>query len=493
MIWGRVRRIAAYEKIHSLLLYLASQVIAQAVAVVRGLLLPNLLGPAGYGLVATVNAVDRYTPYVSVGVHYYVLNRLPVIDDSERRRRVLATVHAFTVMTSLIAAVVFCGVALSQRGSLPAIAVMGVATLALNPLASGVWRLHQSVLRVDGRIPLLTRLSNAQSIVSSALLIGLTWAAGVTGTFAAQLLTALVVLALVAWASPCRFGFALDRTLLRTALAFAIPVFVVSGLLVTLVDTVDVFAIAHHLGIPAVGRFAWGVAMVSLLLIWTNALTTVYSTPVIRAVHADGARRDDGLRFFRRLLLANCLVFAGLATVVYVFLPVIARVVFPGFEAAVGTARLLVVSAYYENISVLGLFVVTAQNRFNIYLVALAVLVAISLPLAWWLAPNGVAWIAGLAIARRSVKAHVVLDLGLRDAVGRARQILYCAGLYALGVLPVFVGWLVDLGDMTVSRRNFWVFAPELFLVAAMMALGFGGLFYIVQRRYGLFEVLWRA
>lgn len=491
---NRLRRLAGYERVQGLVLYLASQLIAQAVAVVRGLILPNLLGPGGYGLVATVNAVDRYTPYVSVGVHYYALHRLPVIDDPIRRERVLATVYAFTVVTSLIAGAVFLGVALHQRDALPAIAVIGVATLALNPLASGVWRLHQSVLRVDGHIPRLTRLSNAQSLVSSALLIGLTWAAGVTGTFAAQLLTAVFVLVFVAWASPCRFGFAFDRAILRTALAFAVPVFVVSGLLVTLIDSVDVFAIAHHLGMAAVGHFAWGVAVVSLLLIWTNALTTVFSTPVIRAVHADGPRRaGEGQRFFRRLLVANCLVFAGLATLAYVLLPVVARVIFPGFEAAIAAARLLVVSAYYENIGVLGLFVVTAQNRFNVYLIALTVLVAVSLPLAWWLAPKGVVWIAGLAIGRRLVKAHVVLHLAFGDAAGGTRRALYCAGVYALGALPLAVGWLVDLGDMAVSRQNFWAFAPHVFGVAAALSLGFLGLFYLVQRRYGLFDVLWRA
>ena len=466
----------------SLAMYLGSQLLAQATAIVRGLLLPNLLGPAGYGLVATVNAVDRYSPYVSVGAHYYLVNRLPVMDGGDERERTLDTLYSFTVATSVVAAILLAGTAIARIDAMPWLAVFGVVTLALNPLSGGIWRLHQAVLRADGRIPRLTGLTNAQSLVSSVLLVGLTWWAGVIGAFSAQLATAVFVLAVVMWASPYRFRFRFEWGLLRRALAFSIPVFVVSGLLVATLDSLEIFAVAKHLGISMVGHYAWAVAVAGMLFIWTNGLTTVFSTPVVQAVHGDGLGGGRaGVAYFTRLLVANCSIFVGLVTVAYLMLPVVGRILFPGYEDAITAARLVVVSTYYENIAVLGLFVLTAQKRFTPYLMFLAALVAIMFPLLWWLEPKGIAWVAGLAVARRLVKAHVVLTLSLRSTYGAMRFALCCSGLYALGLVPIVVGWFVDL-EMT---------APDVLGVTAIVVAVYVALLYAAQRRFRLLDVLW--
>src|ERR1041384_4037370 len=95
------------NRVYDLFVYLLSQSLSQAVAVLRGLIVPNLLGPAGYGLLATVNAVDRYSPYVSAGAHYYVPNRMPIVRDQSEREAILDTIFAFTIVTSVVSAVVF--------------------------------------------------------------------------------------------------------------------------------------------------------------------------------------------------------------------------------------------------------------------------------------------------------------------------------------------------------------------------------------------------
>jgi O-antigen/teichoic acid export membrane protein len=488
-----VEAVAPAPQARSLAMYLGSQLLAQATAIARGLLLPNLLGPAGYGLVATVNAVDRYTPYVSVGAHYYLVNRLPVMDADAERERTLGTLYTFTIATSVMAAILLAVTAVSRIDTMPWVVVFGILTLALNPLSGGIWRLHQAVLRAEGRIPRLTGLTNAQSLVSSILLVGLAWSAGVIGAFAAQLVSAVFVLALVMWASPYRFSFRFEWGLLRRALAFSIPVFVVSGLLLTTLDSLEIFAVATHLGVTMVGHYAWAVAVAGLLFIWTNSLTTVFSTPVVRAVHGDGLDGGRaGVGYFIRLLVANCSVFAGLVTVAYLMLPVIGRLLFPGYEDAITAARLVVVSTYYENIAVLGLFVLTAQKRFTPYLMFLAVLVAVTFPLLWWLAPKGIAWVAGLAVARRLVKAHVVLSLALRSRYGAARFALCCGALYVLGLVPVVVGWLVDR-EMTVTRENIWSVGPDLLGATAIIIAVYGAVLYVAQRRFRLLDVLWRT
>jgi O-antigen/teichoic acid export membrane protein len=483
------------QRAHHLVVYLASQFLSQATNVVRGLIVPNLLGPAAYGLVATVNAVDRYTPYVSGGVHYYILNRLPVTDSEVHRERLLDTMYAFTLLTSAASALVVLGTALLQIDSQGLTVAYGVVTLGLNAFASGVWRLHSSLLRVDERIPLITRLANAQTLVSSVLIVGLTWTWGIVGTFTAQLTASAFILVLVRLTSPYRFRLRLDWGLLRSVLVFSVPVFLVSGVLLATIDTTEIFVIAHRLGTAEVGVYAFCCGIAAVLFMWTNGLTTVYSTPVVRAVHGDGLNGGrDGVRLFTRLLVANSLVFVGLCVVAYVFLPVVVQLLFPGFSAGLGAARLLVVSAYYENISVLGLFVLTAQRRFNTYLVWLALLVVVLIPVLWWIAPRGIVWVALLAIARRLVKAHVVLAIGVRHAFSSgARFWTFCAAIYLLGLAPLGAGWLLDLAELTVTRQTFLAHAPQLAATFAMVVPLVTVPLYALQRRYKLLEPLWSS
>lgn len=489
------RRPLLSPRIHDLAVYMLGQCLSQATTIVRGLIVPNLLGPAGYGLMATVNAADRYTPYVSAGSHYYVVNRLPIVADDGDRRRVLDVIFTLTLITSLVTAVVVLACAGFQLQSRGAVVAYGVATLALSPLASGIWRLHASVLRVDERIPAMTRLTNAQTLVSSGLIIAFTYVWGIAGTFTAQLLASAFVLVLVRLSSPYRFRLHWDWRLVRTVLAFTIPVFFLAGLLGVTVDSMEVFVLAHKVGVDAVGMYAWGAAMAAVLFMWTNGLTAVYSTPVVRAVHEDGITGGtDGVRLFVRLLLANSLVFVSLGVMAYVFLPVIVRLLFPGFESALGAARLLIVSVYYENISGLGLYVLTAQKRFNPYLVGLGLLVLVLLPLLWWLAPRGIVWIALLAIARRVGKAHMVMHIGLRRAFDRPASFwMFCGAIYLLGLLPLGAGWLLDLAALDLTRQNFVDFVPQIVATFSVLGAVILGTLYALHRRFRVLEALWHA
>ena len=483
-----------YERVYHLAVYLLSQALSQATAIIRGLVVPNLLGPASYGLIATVNAVDRYTPYVSGGSHWYVVNRVPVIDDGEERARILDAIFAFTVVTSILSAMVFVGAALFQRPSRGLLVAYGVATLALNPFASGLWRLHTSLLRVDGHVPRMMRLSNAQTLLSSVLIIGLTFWLGAIGTFTAQLLTSVASLMLLA-TSPYRFRFRWSTAALRVVLKFSIPVFFVSGLLLTTFDSMEIFVLAHRLGVSAVGMYAWGASMAALLLMWTNGITTIYSTPVVRAIHADvttGAR--DGVRLFARLILANSILFVGLGVMAYVFLPIAARLVFPRFVPAIDVAQLLIVSVYWENIRSLGLFVLTAQDRFTSYLIALGGIVALFLPVLWWAAPSGMVILALVVIARRLSVAQVVMHIGMRRSFrSGARYWTFCVAIHALGFVPLVVGQWIDFRGLEVTRQNFFEVAPQVTGAFGLLAATYLAILYGLHRRFRILAPLWHT
>jgi len=477
-------RLRGYGRLYDVISYGASQVLNQATGVARGLILPNFLGSGNYGLVATINAVNRYSPYTSFGVHIYVLYQLPVVRDEISHEDLINTIFTFTLLTSIISGL-FCLLyglfVLDSRAEV----IYGLVTLSLNPISSGLWRIHQSLCRIQDRISLITRIQNAQSLFFFVLVIVLTFAAGIYGTFTAQLLSTLFLLVAMKIFSPHRFHIRLDGGLLWRALVYSFPIFFIAGILETSIETMYVFMIAHYLGTSKVGLYSLGASLSGLLFLWPKSMSVVFSTRIIKQVDQDVANKDvAGGRMFLRLLVANCVVFIGFVSIAYIFLPVIIRVIFPTFADAIPTARLLTLAIYYQAIGNFAAYVLLAQKRFNNYIVALAGFVMILYPVLWWVAPKGILFVAAVLILYRLVSSQVMLSMTVRYAFSQRLMFAgYCIGLYLLGLLPVVLTWLVDLSELPVTRSNFFSFAPRLSLIFFALILGFAGILYWLSRQ----------
>jgi len=490
-----LQRLRSYGRLYDVVTYGVSQALSQSLGVMRGLILPNLLGPSSYGLVATINAVNRYSPYASFGVHYYVLYELPIAREKIDKEELLNTVYSFTIITAILSGLfcLFYGLfLLDSKGSE---VIYGLVTLSLNPLSSGLWRIHQSLWRIENQISTITRIQNAQSLFFLVLVVSLTYFAGVYGTFTAQFLSSLFLLIATRLSSSYHFHMRLNRRILWRVLVYSIPVFFIAGILESSIESLYIFMIAHYLGTGQVGLYSLGLSISGLLFLWPKSLSVVFSTRIITEVNRDQAEGGvAGTEMFLRLLTANCLVFIALVSMAYVFLPVIIRVVFPTYVGAIPTARLLTLAIYYQAIGNFTTYALLAQRRYNSYLVALGVFLVALFPVLWWVAPEGVLYVALVVILYRLVSSQVVLSIGVRHSFHRRfRFAAYCGGLYLLGLLPVGLAWLVDLSDLNVTRTNFFSFAPRLALIFCALTLGLTGLLYYLNRQTGLLRELSRS
>jgi O-antigen/teichoic acid export membrane protein len=347
-------------------------------------------------------------------------------------------------------------------------------------------------LRIHDRISLITRIQNAQSLFFFVLVIGLTYFAGVYGTFSAQLLSTLFVLVVMRTSSPYRFHIRLNGGLLWRVLVYSIPVFFLYGILDTTIDNLNIFMLAHHLGTSQVGLYSIGLSLSAVLFLWPKSLSTVFSTRIITEVNRDQVEGGvAGTEMFLRLLMANCLVFVVFVSITYVFMPVIIRVVFPAYLEATPAARLLTLAMYYQAIGGFAVFVLMGQKRFNSYLFVLGVFLAVLFPVLWWVAPKGIVYVAGVVVLYRLVNSQVILSMAVRHAFRRRLEFAaYCGRLYLLGLLPVLLGWLVDLSALPVTRSNFFPFAPHLAAIFSTLTLGFAVVLYWLNRQTGLLREL---
>jgi hypothetical protein len=107
------------------------------------------------------------------------------------------------------------------------------------------------------------------------------------------------------------------------------------------------------------------------------------------------------------------------------------------------------------------------------------------LPVLWSVAPLGIAWLAGVAIARRMMTAHVVLHIAVRDAFASPVRFWgFCLGLYLLGLVPFAVSHAVE-ADLAHSGRAVAVFV--------LLVAGLGTALYALHRRFRVLGPLWLA
>src|SRR5215210_4811676 len=84
----------------------ARSALQQVLGFIRGVVLPNILGPVHYGSLATILTVERYATLVNFGVHTATLYQAPgklASGSTEEARGVHEVVVSFSIVTGCIA------------------------------------------------------------------------------------------------------------------------------------------------------------------------------------------------------------------------------------------------------------------------------------------------------------------------------------------------------------------------------------------------------
>jgi len=415
----------------------ASQYVARAVVLARGLLAAAALGPAGFGGWNAINLVLDYGGYAPCGAVQGLDLRLPAPTargEADAAVRLLAGAWSVIAAGGLLfslAVLLALGaghpVLLRDLGWPAALLALAVVLLQL------ALTYHGSALRARGLFTVLSATSAVQALVGGGLGVALVWRWGIAGLLWGWLVGTLVALAWTRSAVPdvpLRPGPPGDGLALARAGAPLFASFAASLVL----RSVDRLALIRYGSPSDLGAYSLGLMAVGLVLYLPEAAGMVVFPRVAAA--AGGARdregtRDEVLRAHRALGVALPLL-VGLAVV---WAAPLVGWLLPAYRPGVPAVRYLALGSLMLSVGTLPGYFLLASGRAGRMLLVSSLAALLNAALVFGVAardhaPARVALAASAGYAAFALGMVAVAALDLRPA-GRAR-----AGFVAASFAP---------------------------------------------------------
>jgi O-antigen/teichoic acid export membrane protein len=344
---GRVAR--RYPALAALATYSTATYLGQALALVRGLVVAGLLGPAGFGIWRIVKLILTYSEHLPLGAVHAMRQELPAALGGGRTREaasIIRTVFGAVGLLSLgiIAAVVLAAAVLPEsRTGVPRLWALLTGLLVVAQLLQTT---------VNGRLQSEERVglySTHLLVFSTLALAGMTAGAAVGGLGGA--LSGL----LVAYAVPLLWLASRgvfpppalpQRRALQPLLAVGIPIWV-AWFPVLLLGDVDQWLVGALLGPAALGRYAVAVFFGSLLHFLPFIYRNVYQPFLLRRLAESRDARQLAPYLTQSLLFVGYAVPIPIAALFFLADPVI-RLAMPAYQSAIPAARAYFLSSFWH-------------------------------------------------------------------------------------------------------------------------------------------------
>jgi O-antigen/teichoic acid export membrane protein len=459
----------------------ASQYVARAVLLARGLIAAASLGPAGFGAWNALNLILDYGQYASLGALQGLDLSLPAAVARAERERALremrgawwVTAAGWLLFALAVVAVLARGRWLATSGlewSAPAL-MLGAAAVQLALLY------HASVLRAHGEFPITSSGLALQALLGGGIGIALVWRFGIWGLLWAWIAGGLVALAWMrrspaapplAPAAP-RVGFALA--------ARGLPLFVFFALSVVL-RSLDRIALARYAGNQALGLYSLGLTAAGMVLYLPEAAAAVLFPRVAAA--AQGARDPEQTRAevvrAHRVLMAFLPVLVGAGVLAA---PWVLTRALPAFAASVSPLRILGLAALALSIGTIPSYFLLGSGRALRFIAVPAAATVLTAALVFGVAmrsprPSDVAWAsaAGYALFALAMLASAMPSLAPEPRERRALWLrtLFPVAWAALLIEALSRGAGTELGETLLRILVFLVLdLPAAFACAGLL------------------------
>jgi O-antigen/teichoic acid export membrane protein len=462
----------------------ASQYLARAILVLRGLAAAAALGPFGYGAWNALNLIFDYGGYAAAGAIQGLDLELPAAvagGDSARARRLMAGAWWVAIAGASLYAL---GVALYLFGRQSAVEVWGgfglPALMLVAVLLQLAFQYLSSALRAFGRFRAVSLGHAIQAFAGGGLGLVLVWRFGLWGLvlgWNAGSLLALLWMRSAASETP--FVPANPRVGLTLARA-GLPIFGYFAATLVL-RSVDRIALLRYGGAEALGLYGLGLTAVGIVLYLPEAVAFVLFPRLSAA--ARGARdpertRGEAVRVHRALTVALPLA-VGIAMVWAE--PVLGRLL-PAYRAGVPALRVLAIGALMLSAATVPSYFMLAGTRRG-RLVVLGVVAGLANAiLVFSVAARDP---RPIAIAVAAVAGHTLFTMALLLQVGREWFASVSERMRHLGgsLLPAIWAGGVALGACAIGSGEGWGTAVWR---SAVVALAYLPVLLVLGRGIGL-------
>jgi len=427
-----------YPALSALLTYSSAVYASQGLALLRGLLVASLLGPAGFGLWRVIKLILTYAAHLPFGIVQAMRLELPRAIGAGRAGEAARIAQTAVGATQMIGLAVIAICALAVLGGtvwVPRFPAWLTLFVGLLIAAQLLQEAINAKLQAEEHVTRLgAHLMAFSALALIGMVLGATWA-GLAGALAGLLAAYVAPLIWLAWRGAFP-AFALpDRATLRLLVHRGAPIWV-AWLPVQVLGDIDQWLIALVLGTQALGHYGIAVFFGSLLIFLPYLLRGVYQPFLMRqlgATHDPKALRPYAVKSVWLMGYAAPL---AIAAAFFAVDPVV-RLALPAYAPGLAAAKVYFLGSFWNMTASMTFMVCLALGRkrewFINTLLAIAahvVVTALVLRAGWGLV--GAAASMGLIFAGYAL-AQVRLMLRFFEADGGAWRSLMGWLLIAFG------------------------------------------------------------
>ena len=470
---------------------LGSSYFDMLLGVVRGIIVMNLIGPTGRGIMRLVALFLKYLTHSHLGILHGLSKQLPQAlgrEDNETADDIERVGSTFVLLAALVSGL---GLALfgllSGYGSETRVALMIGGGLLVTQQG---YALYRCLLRAWGRFPALAAAAMVNTVTQFVFIILGAALFKVTGAMIGWL--GAGVLAVLYFRLASRFGLRLrfDRGVARQLLVVGLPMALIV-LSDTLLRTVDGIIVVGTYDAYRYGLYSVAMQMATYLYGIPEAVGFVI-LPRILEMHAASNNVESVRRQVLLPTIAAATVMPVAAGCAFILLPPAVHTLIPQFAAAIFAAQVLALASVLLALPVAanGLLIALNRESFVIINKGLGAAVIYGLARRQALAGGSLA-----AIARAAGLGYLiasVLSLGAvlrryydsRTAVALQIALCYAPLAWCIAALRVS-GWLVRPLELAAPDGWLPAFARlGVFLLAMLPVVLYG------NRRTGMFSAL---
>lgn len=351
--------------------YFFSQLLQEGLIVLRGLFLPNILAPFYYGIVSTLNIIEKYSSYVNLGIHHNILYKVPFYrgkGEFEEIEKVKIGCYYFTLFTGFLAAIVIIAVALLNYSKLNINIFWGLLILSSYPLFLTLRGVYMLLLRADKNFDLITKILNITALLSFVLVIILGFFFKSNGVFLGQIIASLLCILILIRTSGYNFHFQINLKKIVELLKFSIPIVFIIEIIKIFLLTIDRLIVLKYLGIYSVGLYTIGLSLSSLATLLPNSIAAVASPTLVEEYGKPSGNPTD---YFLTMLYFISITVAFCVAIISILSPAIIKIIFPKYELGIKSAQILPFAVYFEGIGMLAFQVLILMNKMKRYIISL--------------------------------------------------------------------------------------------------------------------------
>lgn len=462
--------------------------ITQFIAIIAGILTRNFLGPVQMGMWTTLQLVQQYASYTSLGTSQGTAREVPYYIgkcNEEKADEIKNLTASFQTTTALITCLGVCVTALLIKNKLAPMMFFGLFGIAILIVLERINGFLITLLRAYKQLELVSKQMVLSGIINLAFIAVFAYAFKLYGFILAMLFSYLFNIFYNCYHFKFNFRFTLNRQIV-SLISFGLPLMMLS-FLESILKSIDKIMIVRMLGFESLGLYSVALMASNFLASLPNAIAVII-IPHFQEKFGERDKVTDLKHYVDQTAEALSYFMPLIIGISWIVLPFFVHVFLPKFIESVHAAQILILGSFFIAISLpFSVVVVTFKKHlwmfplfgFTICTAVLGDFIAIRAGLGL----IGVAWITVLSFGLSSCLFFVL-----------AGHFFYN---FREGILKfiAFNGWFVLMLGILMVLDNY-VLNENLFIRASLRLFLFlvvcSPFLYYLEKKYGLIVLLKR-